>query len=257
MHFTPVVKVTPTAVVGADGSTCDVDTIICATGFDVSYRPRFPIIGQNGVDLAEKWKHSPEGYLGIAVPGFPNFFTFQGPNSPVQNGSSLGSMWYVTQYVIQMMTKIQTEYIRSISPLQNVTDEFNAHCQEWSRHTVWSEDCGGWYKDPRTGRVNSIWPGSALHYMDTISAPRYEDYEIEYLGPGTKNRFAYLGMGAARATVENRDQSPYFSIYNIDRKWMKAVGMDMETILEHHLERERNKCRQEMENGKVEGEKLA
>lgn len=41
---------------GADGVERKVDTIICATGFDVSYRPRFPIVGKNGVDLADKWK---------------------------------------------------------------------------------------------------------------------------------------------------------------------------------------------------------
>lgn len=247
MHFTPAVEVTPTKVVGADGTECEVDAIICATGFDVSYRPRFPIVGQNGVDLAVKWKDSPEGYMGMAIPGFPNFFTFQGPNSPVQNGSSLGSMWHVTQYVIQMMTKIQTENICGVAPRQDVTDEFNAHCQEWARHTVWSEDCGGWYKHSKTGRVNSIWPGSALHYMDTIRLPRYEDYDITYLGPCKKNRFAYLGMGAARATVEKGDQSPYLAIDNIDPRWLNSIGIDAEKVLENRLETAKEIWRKEAE----------
>ena len=52
VHFTPVEKITEKGVVGGDGVEREVDTIICATGFDVTYRPRFPIVGQNGIDLA-------------------------------------------------------------------------------------------------------------------------------------------------------------------------------------------------------------
>ena len=44
-------------------------------GFDVSYRPRFPIVGKDGVDLKEKWSVCPESYLGLAIPDFPNFVT--------------------------------------------------------------------------------------------------------------------------------------------------------------------------------------
>ena len=85
VHFTPVNKITETGVVGEDGVERECDTIVCATGFDVSYRPRFPIIGQNGVNLSEKWKVCPEGYMGLAVPDIPNFIIFVGPNWPVEN----------------------------------------------------------------------------------------------------------------------------------------------------------------------------
>lgn len=79
VHFTTVNKITQDSVIDSDGNAKKVDTIVCATGFDVSYRPRFPIVGQNGVDLADKWKICPEAYLGIAVPDMPNFLTFIGP----------------------------------------------------------------------------------------------------------------------------------------------------------------------------------
>jgi len=78
VHFTPVESCTEEGVVGEDGVERKVDTIICATGFDVSYRPRFPIVGKNGVDLADKWKVCPESYLGLAIPDMPNFLTFIG-----------------------------------------------------------------------------------------------------------------------------------------------------------------------------------
>lgn len=136
-----------------------------------------------------------------------------------------------------MIKKIQTEYICSIAPKQDITDEFNAHTQEWIRHTVWNESCRSWYKDNETGRVNAIWPGSSLHYIEAIRVPRYEDFEITYLGPAKKNRWAYLGMGTVRELVEKGDVSPYLSVDNIDPKWMRAMNMDMDKVLESKVAR--------------------
>ncbi|KAL9108033.1 MAG: hypothetical protein Q9227_007139 [Pyrenula ochraceoflavens] len=222
VHFTPVTRITENGVVGEDGVERECDTIVCATGFDVSYRPRFPIVGQNGVDLADKWKVCPEGYMGLAIPEFPNFLTFIGPNWPVENGSVMGPLQYVSQYMIQILQKLQTEFVCSLAPKQSVTDAFNEHCQEWVRHTVWIEECRSWYKNNDTGRVNAIWPGSSLHYIRAIGAPRYDDFEITYL-PG-KGPFSYLGMGTTREIVENQDVSPYMKVENIDPKWLRAIG---------------------------------
>lgn len=51
VHFTHVERITEEGVVGGDGIERKVDTIICATGFDVTYKPRFPMVGKNGVNL--------------------------------------------------------------------------------------------------------------------------------------------------------------------------------------------------------------
>ena len=79
VHFTGVDHFTEKGVVGADGIEREVDTVVCATGFDVTYRPRFSIRGKDGVDLTEKWKDTPESYLGLGCPDFPNWITFIGP----------------------------------------------------------------------------------------------------------------------------------------------------------------------------------
>ena len=62
------------------------DVLICATGFDTSYRPRFPIIGLEDLNLQDAWASKPSSYLGIAATGFPNFFFLLGPYSPIGNG---------------------------------------------------------------------------------------------------------------------------------------------------------------------------
>ena len=60
-------------------------------------------------------------------------------------GSVMGPLQYVSMYAIEMIKKLQTEFIASLSPKQSVTDAFNAHCQEWVKHTVWVEECRSWY----------------------------------------------------------------------------------------------------------------
>lgn len=68
-HFTGVASVTEDGVVGDDGIERKCDTIICATGFDTTWRPQFPIIGKKGVNLQDKWANETNGYLGLAAPG--------------------------------------------------------------------------------------------------------------------------------------------------------------------------------------------
>ncbi|PSK43626.1 hypothetical protein B9Z65_7140 [Elsinoe australis] len=223
VHFTAVKSCTEDGVVGEDGVERKVDTIVCATGFDVSYKPRFPIVGKGGVDLKDKWGVCPEGYLGLGIPDMPNFITYIGPTWPVENGSVMGPLQTVGDYTMQVIRKMQKDHIKSWVPRQDITDRFNEHAQEWIKYTVWKHDCRSWYKNNDTGRVNAVWPGSSLHYMKAIETPRWEDFEIKY---EHNNPWASLGMGW---TLENRappgesDPSPYMKLENIDPEWARAV----------------------------------
>ncbi|KAF2088438.1 FAD/NAD(P)-binding domain-containing protein [Saccharata proteae CBS 121410] len=224
VHFTAVERITENGVVGADGTERNCDTIVCATGFDVTYKPRFPVIGKQGVDLAKKWKDTPEAYLGLGVPDMPNFMLFIGPTWPVENGSVTGPLLEVSEYAIKMIKKMQKDHIKSLVPRQEVTDSFNEHAQEWIKHTVWKDSCRSWYKNNDTGRVNAVWPGSSLHYIRVIEDPRWEDYEIEYRH---KNLWAHLGMGwSLDNIIAGSDVSPYLNVKYIDPRWLEAVGSD-------------------------------
>jgi cation diffusion facilitator CzcD-associated flavoprotein CzcO len=76
--FSPIVEVTENGIITADGKETLVDVLVCATGFDVSFRPRYPIVGKNGIDLADAWKGTPETYLSVTAPNFPNYFSESG-----------------------------------------------------------------------------------------------------------------------------------------------------------------------------------
>ncbi|KAJ5793863.1 hypothetical protein N7457_000462 [Penicillium paradoxum] len=247
VHFTAVTEITETGVIGADGIERECDSIICATGFDVTFRPRFPIIGKDGADLGQQWAVDPKAYMSIGVPGFPNFLMTAGPNSPVANGSVMASLQTISLYAMQIIRKLQSEYILSLTPNPQATEEFNEHTQEWARHTVWTDDCRSWYKDQKTGRVTAVWCGSALHYREALKTPRYEDYDIEYYGPSKKNRYAYLGMGVSIANAEQSDVSPWLQRDTFEPAWMRAVGMNRVKLLEEKMEELQKEIAEEKE----------
>ena len=121
-----------------DGKHYDLDVIVCATGFDVSSIPHYPVIGRNGMTLAEKWKDEPESYLSLACPEFPNKFIFTGPNATVGHGTLITSMDWTANYMIQWLRKCAGEQIRSIAPKQSATDEFVRYGDEIHKTLTWT-----------------------------------------------------------------------------------------------------------------------
>jgi cation diffusion facilitator CzcD-associated flavoprotein CzcO len=68
-------KITETGIDLTDGRHVDLDAIVCATGFDCSHCPPFPIVGRNDRNLSEYWKDEPLHYISVTAPGFPNYFS--------------------------------------------------------------------------------------------------------------------------------------------------------------------------------------
>ena len=73
---TPIVRITPRGIETSDGEI-ELDMIVFATGFDsfTGGFTRMHIQGEEGITLNEHWSDGPDTYLGLAVAGFPNFFT--------------------------------------------------------------------------------------------------------------------------------------------------------------------------------------
>lgn len=76
---------------------------------------------------------------------------------------------------------------------RSVTHQLNVRHQQFLKRMVFSDNCRSWYKGGRAdGKVIGIWPGSSLHYYETISEPRYEDYDFVY---DSRNMWNFLGNG--------------------------------------------------------------
>ena len=70
---------------------CELDVLVCATGFDVvRFLAPMDIRGRGGVALREVWDdEDARAYLGTTVPGFPNLLMVYGPNTQAGHGGSL------------------------------------------------------------------------------------------------------------------------------------------------------------------------
>ena len=222
--FTSGVKrIVPRGIELESGETREVDAIICATGFETTFVPRYPIHGRNG-NLQDEWtRETPKAYLSCAVAGLPNFFSeflpcprtppyathdlahdgilisvavFHGPNAPIAHGSVSTAGEHVARYVAGVIGKCQTEAVKAIAPSRAAVDDYFAHVCALMPRTAWAADGRSWFKAGRAaGPVTGPHPGSRLHFFAALQRFRGEDFEYVYDDDAAGNRFAYLGNG--------------------------------------------------------------
>ncbi|CAK7233713.1 hypothetical protein SBRCBS47491_008705 [Sporothrix bragantina] len=198
-YLTAVDEITPKGFIDPEGNEREVDVIICATGFDTSWVPRFPIVA-NGVNLQDVQAKRPISYLSLAVPQMPNYFMIGGPYFSFGHGSYTTMVELFMDNILAVVAKMQKDNIKHLAPTQAATDAFIEHADLWLKRTAWAGDCPSWFKNGTRDGTLTIFPGSRLVLADLVSSPRYEDYDIAYW---SGNRFAALGNGFS--TVEYED----------------------------------------------------
>ncbi|KAL5337680.1 monooxygenase [Aspergillus crustosus] len=192
------------------------DTIICATGFDTSYIPRYPILGPNNHNLQTTWAENVAGYMGIGIPEFPNTFTILGPYTPVSNGPTLIAIEAQADYICTFIDRYQTEPIHSITLKKSASDDFTAHVASFMTHAVWTDSCRNSHNNHKiSSRTPTTWPGSTLHYLEAMREPRADDWEIRYEG----NRFSYLGNGVSQTEWEPTADLAYYIRDRDEGEW--------------------------------------
>lgn len=223
-----IARITSRGIVTKSGEELEFDAIVCATGFDTSFQPSFPIVGRGGVDLAQTWTADrPKAYFGITVPHFPNYFSFIGPNSPVSNGSLVLAIQMTGVYIYKCIEKLQTEGYKSLDVRTDANDEYNQHAQTYLARTVWTGGCRSWYKRGTVdGPVVAIYAGTSFHFMEALKRPRWEDYNLERMPDESRNRFSYLGNGFSRAELGGGSVGETQTL-NFDDYWSLFVLPDI------------------------------
>jgi hypothetical protein len=212
-------EITEKGFIDNQGNEIEVDVIICATGFDTTYVPRFPIVA-NGKDLREVWAKDAVAYMGMAVPNYPNYFVAFGPYSPA-SGSFLVTIEYMLRYMSEIITKCQIENIKSIAPRMERTINYRDHCDLLLKRTVWTQNCRSWFKGGKIDGIPRMAPGSRTHFLELIARPRYEDYEMVY---ESINPFEFCGNGFSVRDSDGRDKTWYLGL--VGGKDVQAVYPD-------------------------------
>lgn len=189
-----------------NGKEYPVDVLICATGFDTTFKPRFPVINPQGDNLQEKWAGDPESYFGVAAVDFPNYLFTLGPNCPIGNGPVLSAIEAQVDWMCKVIDRFQTTNIAQFSPKKESVEDFIQYKNWFMKQTVWADSCRSWYKSRPDGPILALWPGSTLHYIECLRDVRYDDLEIKYAG----NRFSWLGNGYSRTELDPTADLGYY-----------------------------------------------
>jgi 4-hydroxyacetophenone monooxygenase len=176
---TPIARIDPDAVVTEDGVRHPVDVIAYATGFQAT-KVLWPmsIVGRDGEALAERWGERPAAYLGITVPGFPNFFCMYGPGTNLASGGSLVfhsecQMRYITGCLEQLIEGGH----RSMEPSPDKTAGWVQRTQAEMSKMVWAQPSikHSFYKNAY-GEIYTLSPWRLVDYWTWTREPDPEDF---------------------------------------------------------------------------------
>ncbi|MEL6890407.1 MAG: NAD(P)/FAD-dependent oxidoreductase [Actinomycetota bacterium] len=152
---------TESGVVDAAGEEHEVDVVVFATGFEVFQgAARLGIVGRDGRTLADEWADDdPTTYLGISVPGFPNFFLLQGPTTGLgHGGSAIFQAECQVRHITSCLAELARRGARTIEPKEAPTAEYNRRFDEQHERLIWTHPAmKPWYRND-AGRVVAILP---------------------------------------------------------------------------------------------------
>ncbi|MBN3837302.1 alpha/beta hydrolase fold domain-containing protein, partial [Burkholderia sp. Ac-20344] len=156
-------RVTEDGIETVDGLHHPVDAIVYGTGFAATeFLSPMRITGRDGLDLNDAWRRGAQAYLGLTVPGFPNFFMLYGPNTNLGHNSIVYMLESQIAHVMRCLRTMQRDGAREIDVDARRYRRFNTHVQQRLEGSVWNS-CKSWYVDA-SGHNSTNWPGFTLTY---------------------------------------------------------------------------------------------
>ncbi|MDX2276644.1 MAG: NAD(P)/FAD-dependent oxidoreductase [Hyphomonadaceae bacterium] len=163
------------------GKEYDLDVLICATGFDVANMlGQLTVKGRNGRDLRAEWgTEDPRAYLGVTVPGYPNYFLTVGPNSAPNHaaGQNLISETQIN-YIIECLDLVVRERKRAIETTQKAFDDWNDKIEKRMQEMIWTHPRANSYYNNSKGRVFLSFPYRLVDYWTWTRAPVREHFDL-------------------------------------------------------------------------------
>ena len=174
-----VAEIQGNKIIASDGSSCEADVIIFATGFEVANPPVAEIIfGASGNSLAQQWQGSPRVYLGTMAEDCPNCFLTFGPNFYTFSSAFVIIEAQLT-YIMSTLEKIRSKNIASVTVDPAINTSYNQQLQSSLQKTVWnSGGCVSYFLD-KNGQNSSNWPWTTFYMRKRMRNFNLNDYLIE------------------------------------------------------------------------------
>jgi cation diffusion facilitator CzcD-associated flavoprotein CzcO len=158
-----VSRVTPGGIIDDTGRTRDIDVLILSTGFQPTrFLAGIDVKGRDGRSIHDAWRERASAFLGITVPGFPNFFILYGPNT--NGGTSI-----IAQ--LERQAEVAVRSIRRLGKRRSIDTSPAAARKfvEWidrrmaTSASAMNSGCHNYYHDPAGHNVTQ-WPAGHFAY---------------------------------------------------------------------------------------------
>lgn len=163
---TPIQRILPEGVELAGGRRIELDALALATGFAAQeFLPGLSVIGEKGHELHEVWNRAggAEGYLGMMVPGFPNFFMMYGPNTNLGHNSIVFMLECQAHFISKALRRLLRPRKRAITVTVREMAAYQKKLQSELARTAWAGDCTSWYK-AGADKITSNWSTNTVSY---------------------------------------------------------------------------------------------
>jgi cation diffusion facilitator CzcD-associated flavoprotein CzcO len=149
--------------------------IVMATGFQAAnFLESFTVTGPAGVEIHQKWAGEPEAFLGMAVPGFPNFFMMFGPNTV---SVPLPAFFEIqASFIAKVVARLGSRGHHQAEVSERANRRYNDRLQKMLRKTVWAEVDS--YFRAEEGRIVTQWPYNCTQYR--IAATLGRRFAMKY-----------------------------------------------------------------------------
>jgi 4-hydroxyacetophenone monooxygenase len=178
---TPIRRITPSGVVTTDGVSHDVGVIVYATGFrHTEVLWPLKVLGRNGIDLRSLWGQRPYAYLGITIPGFPNFFMLYGPGAHLAHGGSLiFNSELQMRYINSCLARLVQDNLHSIEPTFEAAVEWHRRTQAEIKQMVWSHPAvkHSYFKNA-DGEIHTVSPWRLNEYWAAVREPDWSQFVV-------------------------------------------------------------------------------
>ena len=159
-----VVEVTRDGLIDSTGEHFRLDAIVMATGYRVAeFLGEIEVVGESGLSIHDYWQQrgGAEAFLGMTVPGFPNFYMIYGPNTNM--GQIVFNLETQARFIARTLRRMRRRRLTAVDTRQGAHRRFNDWLQRTLARTVWPE-ANNYLKDETSGKLVVPFPLPMMYY---------------------------------------------------------------------------------------------
>jgi cation diffusion facilitator CzcD-associated flavoprotein CzcO len=172
-------KVDGNTLTAKDGTSCEVDAIILATGFHAVDAPIADRIhGADGTSLAQSWAGDMRALRGTTIAGFPNLCLVIGPNTGLGHNSMIYMIESQLNYILDYLDTLDRTGAAAMDTRPGAQQRWCDDVERRMASTVWTTGgCVSWYLNA-AGRNPTLWPGSTIGFRRATRRVDPAEYEL-------------------------------------------------------------------------------